>query len=836
MALIFRNNFTGGELSPEILMRPDLDVYKTGMAFCKNFVVKPQGGIESRPGAEHCHSFNGNVPVRLIPFIFSTSEAYILAFSTEDFTVFRNGEVELDSNGNEIVVPLPYSMTEAQVLAMDYAQSADVMTITIPGSDPIDIRRTGLQSWDSQVITFATTAAPPDFLEESFPTDPFGVVAHVYNLSNYTLTQDPNDPTVYNWEETYTFSFAGLAFQEFGKKFPNGPFQIYESDDILEKLEDGTIVDVESTAAGIPAHLKGRQEIAETENIDFTQSPDVQLVDDQSHSDIVFSGTTTDDSRQADDTYVEEWDASFNLPKVAGTGNGGGNNQKTYRYVMTAVYKSGEESVPSVVAKITTYSLSQTHGVKLSWSHDTPTKVEYYRVYKSSTGSSGSFGWIGDAPKQQFVDFNIAPITSDSPPERLVAPITPGCVTYYQQRQVFGNLVNAPLTFVSSKIASPFLFRQSRPIQDDDAFSITAATPEYNEIQYLVPLKSLLVLTTGSELRSTEGISEAFTASNTGIRRLSAEGCTRVKPMLAGSTLIYVQASGQRFRSVKVVPEGGYEGSDLTVLSRHLFEDVLVKQIAFSKDPHGTLWCVTADGQIRVLTFLESQKVTAWQRHSLAGHGGEEAKALSVASIPEGSEDPLYLLMERGSPGSYRHTMERVKYREGVYGLDSWARASSQTPVTTFSGFDHLAGQTVSVVADGYGVGEVSVDAGGSLSLSNPAQYVRAGYQYDSAVELPPITSSDIQRDAPKGVNECTVFVRDTRGIQAGVLKDSGHPPEMWPAYPASVGSAYPPPSGYTGQLKIDVGGPWSVDSRVRVEHQEPFKAEILAVETDVDV
>lgn len=827
MAHIFRNNFTGGEISPEILMRPDLDVYQTGLAKCENFVVKPQGGVESRPGSEHCYTFRGNTPLRLIPFIFSAQESYVLAFSTKDFTVFRDGRVVTDTNGDEVVVSLPYELAEAEVAALDYAQSADVMTITVPGKDPIDVRRMSDSSWSSSLVDFTVEAEPPEFLDRAISVTLRTALAHNYVLKDggYTITQDSQDPAVYHWSETFEYTATSLALDTSNYR--------------PVSFETGTPVEMETFTAGVnpPQHLLGLQTFATPVfNADKDNPARGFLVDEATHDDVTKTGTTSDPNREPRQTYEENYEVMTTFDSARALGGGAGSHRKTYRYVLTAVYESGDESRPSDLVEERTGALSQTHGIKLVWKHPEPEKVDYYRVYKSDTGRSGSFGWIGDAENQQFTDFNLAPVTSDAPPERTVAPSAPGCVTFYQQRQVFGNLQDAPLTFVSSKTARPFNFRQSRPIQDDDAFSVTAATPEFNQIQYLVPLNSLLVLTTGSELRSTEGISEAFTASNTGIRRLSAEGCARVKPSLAGSTLIYVQASGKRFRSLRVAQEGGYTGSDLTTLARHLFEDEAIHEISFSDEPHGTLWCVNEAGTIRTLTYLEGQKVTAWQRHQLAAAPGETAYAASVASVPEGDEAPVYMLALRGSGGSITYTLERLKYRPGVFGTDAWAQTSSASPTTEFQLPDHLAGRDVTVVADDLHVGTRSVASDGTLTLPYEASTVRAGFPYQSTIELPPIASADIQRDLPKGVNEATVFVRDTNEVRAGVLPDLGGEPEMWPAYPKAVGTAYQPKAQYTGPLKIDVGGPWAVDSVVRVAHDLPFKAELLAVEVDVDV
>lgn len=108
-------------------------------------------------------------------------------------------------------------------------------------------------------------------------------------------------------------------------------------------------------------------------------------------------------------------------------GNGAGDFDKTYSYVITAVSADGE-SVASSSKSITTPSLSVTAGVRISW--DAVNNASYYRVYKDPSNGTGIYGWIGDSETTQFDDYNIAPITSDAPPqdrapfESLAASIT----------------------------------------------------------------------------------------------------------------------------------------------------------------------------------------------------------------------------------------------------------------------------------------------------------------------------------------------------------------------------------------------------------------------------
>lgn len=102
-------------------------------------------------------------------------------------------------------------------------------------------------------------------------------------------------------------------------------------------------------------------------------------------------------------------------------GDGAGDFDKTYSYVITAVGLDGEESVASDKVSVKTKSRSDTAGVRLTW-NPVPS-ASYYRIYKDPSNNTGVFGFIGTSKTTTFEDFNIAPVTSEAPPT-LRSPFT----------------------------------------------------------------------------------------------------------------------------------------------------------------------------------------------------------------------------------------------------------------------------------------------------------------------------------------------------------------------------------------------------------------------------
>jgi len=87
MKTIFRS-FAGGEITPELFARLDLTKFQTGLAKCLNFEVRPHGPIVNRAGLQYVIETAEPGPTKtsvLIPFIFSTTQAFVLEFG--DFYV-----------------------------------------------------------------------------------------------------------------------------------------------------------------------------------------------------------------------------------------------------------------------------------------------------------------------------------------------------------------------------------------------------------------------------------------------------------------------------------------------------------------------------------------------------------------------------------------------------------------------------------------------------------------------------------------------------------------------------------------------------------------------------
>ncbi|MFG0353531.1 hypothetical protein ACF8LD_04795 [Pseudomonas sp. zbq_5] len=159
MSEVIQPSFSAGEVAPATYARVDLARYYTALKTCRNFVVLPEGGAQNRSGTRFITEVkDSNARTRLIPFQFSTEQTYILEFGNLYIRFISMGG-QVVSGGVPYEIASPY--TTAQLQALKFTQSADVMTIVHPDHPPRELSRLAPTNWTLTAITFEPGIAAP---------------------------------------------------------------------------------------------------------------------------------------------------------------------------------------------------------------------------------------------------------------------------------------------------------------------------------------------------------------------------------------------------------------------------------------------------------------------------------------------------------------------------------------------------------------------------------------------------------------------------------------------------------------------------------------------------
>lgn len=183
-------SFTGGELTPELYGRPDLVKFQTGFSpNSKNFIVLPHGPVANRPGFEYVietkHSAKKS---HLIPFVFSTSQTYVLEFGDQYVRFHTQGATVLEASKaiGSITQASPAVVT---VTAHGYTNGDWVYFSSMSGMEELNGRYFVVANKTTNTFELTNTAGDP---VDTSALGAFvnGNMARVYELATPYLEAD----------------------------------------------------------------------------------------------------------------------------------------------------------------------------------------------------------------------------------------------------------------------------------------------------------------------------------------------------------------------------------------------------------------------------------------------------------------------------------------------------------------------------------------------------------------------------------------------------------------------------------------------------------------------
>lgn len=539
-----------------------------------------------------------------------------------------------------------------------------------------------------------------------------------------------------------------------------------------------------------------------------------------------------------------------------GSGDGNDKNENaTLRYVVTSVDSSGAESVASAVGSCKArYPTDWIVGDYCTVSWSAVSGATEYNVYRES---AGYYGFIGVSTGTSFRDDNYEPDTAQTPKKNwnpFANGNNPTCVAFHQQRMWLGGGAKNPATIYASRTGDYENFRKSMPLQDDDALEYVLASGSVDDIRWLVSFDNLLVGTAGAEFKCAASKSAAITPSDCQITVQSYWGSKDLQPLVIGQSIMHCQRAGSHVRDLYYTLESdGYSGNDLSVLAPQLVESHSIVQWCFQQSPSSCVWAVRDDGILLCLTYLKEQNVFGWSRHITDG------KVKSVAVISGSEEDVVMVVVERTINDTTKYYLERLmpRFKDSTAIADAWyvdaGKAIAGTSVTdnadgkkvVCSGFQHLAGKTVSVLSDGSPEEHV-VESDGTFELEFPVSdtsKVLVGLGYTSVMAPLPM-ETDLQTGTTLGKRRaygkcvCRMY-RSVGGAYAASPLNGLWDADTWrsltwyelPFLPETWGEACQP---YSGDLEISLPSGQDPDSTIWIMQDKPLPLRVVSVMCDV--
>ncbi len=227
-------------------------------------------------------------------------------------------------------------------------------------------------------------------------------------------------------------------------------------------------------------------------------------------------------------------------------------------------------------------------------------------------------------------------------------------VEFYADRLWFASTRTDPQTVWASNIGDYTNFGRSSPMVDSDALSYSINARHVNVIRELVPLDSLLALTTGGEFKATGGSDEVVTPSTIGMKPQGNAGIGDLPACVIGDSALFLQEEGQKLRDLRYQFEkDGFRGNDVSVWAEHLFFGHDFTSLEYWKAPWQVAWLTRDDGVRVGCTYMPEQEVIGWHWHDTDG------RYLDTCTLPGRKESECYYLVEREIAGEIVQCIEQ---------------------------------------------------------------------------------------------------------------------------------------------------------------------------------
>lgn len=850
MSTIRQAALNGGEIAPELYGRTDHPRYVSGVRKLLNFIATPHGAAKNRPGSKLVAKVkDSTVKPRLIPFVFSTTQTYVLEFGNL-YLRFHQAGGQVVSLGVPYEIATPF--TTAMLPYLRFAQAGDTITICYGGQEPggtaaiapQELRRLGHTNWTIGAASFTPQVVA------SYDAGPpaLGLV----NPGNQPTSTAPARPFCWAVTQLWKENATGNVFETFtGYIVPQKAWDSITTFGLGEMVYDGSFDAI------------------------YTSKQAANL------------NHVTSDTTWWTKGVVAAAGLPIQLRIKPGTKTG-------FTFVGTKIFRGTSSGG--------TLSLI-----------------------------SGPFGLIAvlDANATQFQDEGTtAPDYTQQPPlstQPFDIPAGghdyPAAVCFFEQRRLFGRQVLHSARIQGSRIGQIANFDVDLIVQADDAVSFDLSSLTLDEIRGLVPLQAIFAFTQSGvwTVRGYQGNALSPTSINAR-KQEHAVGASWVTPARAGNSIIYEQDGGgalHEFAYDAIYDVG--RSTDLSIWASHFFEGHTIASLAYAARPNKIIWVVRDDGLLLGVTYLRSLdpsqgSISAWHQHTTDGLFED------VCVVPEGTEDAVYVLVNRTIGGAVQRTVERFATRlvpdarlgvfldsalsydgrntgavtmqasgatynggnevtilasaptfvaddvgsaivedpNAVAGgpfrmtilaytdathvtakLEANLGAAFQNVATTswgfarrrFTGIGHLEGKTVAALADG-GVATASKPdssltvTAGQITIDEPAVIVTAGLPYVSDLELLDLPTAKLN---VRSIQRAALEVVASRGMWAGEsfakLKESRQ---------RQVPDAWGNPGAATGIIEVIPNSTWNQGGRAAFRMVDPLPLTVVAAIREV--
>lgn len=845
--------FSAGVLDPKLHGRGDLRNYDLGLAEGRNFCIDYLGGVFTRPATEYRETAFGNAALnaRLIPFQFNNDIAntYLILITDTNIYFLQDGNYVLNA-GVPYTLASPYA--EADLPLLKYSQDGDVIYLNHPNYAERKLTRLAATNWTLTQTSYTGYSGNVGFVLVSPSASAAAGACFAVSVVNgegeegllaagsYELKTAMVDYTVTAGHATLSWpSIAEAAYYNVYRSLliPNGANADIGMDLGFIGSTDSTIFvdrNIVPDFSRSPLEYANPFAPGAIETIQMTNGgtgyTTSTTVTASGGGGSGFAGRPIINGGVITGVKIINGGSGYVSPTITFTPGGGGGSGATA--IATAAPASG--TFPACGTKV------QQRRVRAG-TNNNPLGVFGSQVGRPDSYITSNLGLASD-PYILSID------SETQTPIRHVIGSTEGFFAFCDDGVfLVRGIDDAAITVTSAKASTQTAEGCShiRPVKIDK--EILYVTSEFDSLMAIGPSNLPTYFTTtdrtvlSSHYFNSDNPITSLTWSKAPHKLLWASradgtflSCAYLAAQevfawsdhtTAGEVSEFVSIRENGYDRVYCLVRRFINGSTVRFIERLSLQEPETEEDMWAVDAGVRSALTYPAASITVSGLTGTITVTASSGLFGAGDLGKSFRAGGGRGVVLASPSATTITVELDIP--IRQPVPELSTRSFAQG--DWSLTQK---FSSFSGLDHLEGETVEVLADGAAVGP-QVVTGGAITLEEPASYVLAGLGFTGRLKTLPISvSGEVLENREKAVRALAVRLLKARGLRFGDgVGDVTYP------LPARTTETYgTAPRFKEGVHEISIRAGFDSDGAITIHKEGPQSASILGLVMEVEI
>ena len=826
----FLKSFSSGEISPEMAGRIDDSKYQQGAATMRNFIAKPQGPAENRPGFFFVKEVKDSTKqTRLIPFRFNVSQTMVIEIGQEYFrfhtqgatlqytdgsawsssTNYSIGDIAKYNNVNyyaktahsnstppnstnwyalptDMTYEIPSPYLEAELFDIKFVQSSDVMTLVHSNHEPAELRRYGATNWQFLNIDFTAAISAPT-----------GLSVSAYMPSSASNNSDTN--------EDHTYAVTAIA-----------------SDGVRESAASSTVtVSNNIFVTGAKNTITWNDVVGASRYRVYKEQGGL----------FGFIGEKDHDSSSNPSTYsiVDNNiapDFAITPPRYETIFSGTNNFPNAVSYFEQRRVFAGTNNEPQTI-------FMTRSGTESDMSFKLPIRDDDRIQFRVAAREANRIKHIVPLTQLLFMteaaEWRVTSVNSDA--------ITPTSIAVKPQSYVGANntqpvVVNNSMVYIASRggharelgynwqsngfITGDLSIRAAHLFDGFDITDMTLAKAPTPIVWMISTSGKLIGLTYVPEQQvgawhqhDTDGTFESVTTVAEG--SVDAAYCV-IKRTINGNTKRYIERMGTRDYTLQ--RDSFFVDSGLTYNGTNTNTARTVTITSSGNFTKGSSVTLEFPSSIPVFNF-GGNGLTTDLNDAIVIVDGTETYRCDITAIADNHTATVKL--DKDLPSSLQNT----------------AITSYEIAEKTLSGLSHLIGKTVNILADGAVHPTKVVDSNGSITLNRASSVTHVGLPYVCDLQTLPLAlqTEAFGQGRVKNLNHAWLRVFESSGIFVGPTSE-----KLVEAKQRTTEPFGSPPSLKTEDIKIMLTPSWQDYGQIFIRQTDPLPLTVVGVTLEVSV